>query len=168
MSHGNNIIKILEKIFAKNICQFLEMHLKMRMKQHGFQSGRSCLSQLLALEKSNNVHVIYWDFAKAFARGQWIDYIYICIIKRWQQCNQSPTILASRLQPYNTSLLKKRWGSEKSSRQKGSMLHKPIKSIGLALKTHHSHTIKFRVSMIILQRRIKVLQYCKFLQRRFK
>ena len=42
--------------------------------QHGFRSGRSCLSQLLEhhnkilekLEKSNNVDVIYLDFAKAF------------------------------------------------------------------------------------------------------
>ena len=43
-------------------------------QQHGFRSGRSCLSQLLKhhnkileeLEKSNNVNVIYWDFAKVF------------------------------------------------------------------------------------------------------
>ena len=42
-------------------------------KQHGFRSGRSCLSQLLEhhkileeLEKSNNVDVIFLDFAKAF------------------------------------------------------------------------------------------------------
>ena len=47
----------------------------MNPKQHGFRSGRSCLSQLLEhhdkillkeLEKSNNVDVIYLDFAKAF------------------------------------------------------------------------------------------------------
>ena len=46
----------------------------MNPKQHGFCSGRSCLSQLLEhhnkileeLEKSNNVDVIYLDFAKAF------------------------------------------------------------------------------------------------------
>ena len=42
--------------------------------QHGFRSGRSCLSQLLnhfdkittELEKGNGVDVIYLDFAKAF------------------------------------------------------------------------------------------------------
>ena len=47
---------------------------KMNPKQNGFRSGRSCLSQLLEhynkileeLEKSNNVDVIYLDFAKAF------------------------------------------------------------------------------------------------------
>ena len=48
----------------------------MNPKQHGFRSGRTCLSQLLEhqnkilekLEKSNNVDVIYIDFAKAFDR----------------------------------------------------------------------------------------------------
>ena len=62
------------KILAKNINQFLETHQKMNPKQHGFRSGRSCLSQLLEhhnkmfeeLEKSNNVDVIYLNFAKAF------------------------------------------------------------------------------------------------------
>ena len=42
--------------------------------QHGFRTGRSCLSQLLAhydwllshLEEGFNVDVIYLDFAKAF------------------------------------------------------------------------------------------------------
>ena len=46
----------------------------MNPKQHGFRSGRPCLSQLLEhhnkileeFEKSNNVDVIYLDFAKAF------------------------------------------------------------------------------------------------------
>ena len=67
-------IQILEKIIVKNINRFLEMHQKMNPKQHGFRSGRSCLSQLLEhhnkilekLEKSNNVDVIYFDFSKAF------------------------------------------------------------------------------------------------------
>ena len=57
-----------------NVHQFLETHQKMNPKQHGFRTGRSCLSQLLEhhnkileeLEKSNNVDVIYLDFAKAF------------------------------------------------------------------------------------------------------
>ena len=70
----SHLIKILEKILAKNIHQFLETDQKMNPRQHGFRSGRSCLSQLLEhhnkileeLEKSNNVDVIYLDFAKAF------------------------------------------------------------------------------------------------------
>ena len=58
----------------KNIHQFLETHEKMNPKQHGFRSGRSCLSQPLErhnkileeLEKSNNdnVYVIYLAFEK--------------------------------------------------------------------------------------------------------
>ena len=70
----SHLIKILEKILAKNIHQFLETHQKINPKQHGFRSGRSCFSQLLKhhnkilekLQKSNNVDVIYLDFAKAF------------------------------------------------------------------------------------------------------
>ena len=70
----SHIIKIIEKLLAKNIHQFLETHQKMNPKQHGFRSGRSCLSQLLEhhnkmleeLEKSTNIDVIYLDFAKAF------------------------------------------------------------------------------------------------------
>ena len=70
----SHLIKILEKILVKNIHQFLETHQKMNPKQHGFRSGRSCLSQLLEhhnkifdeLEQLNNVDVIYLDFAKAF------------------------------------------------------------------------------------------------------
>ena len=66
------LIKILEKILAKNIHKFLEMYQKMNRMPHGFGSGRSCFSQLLEhhnkileeLEKSNNVDVIYLDFAK--------------------------------------------------------------------------------------------------------
>ena len=46
----------------------------MNPMQHGFRSGRSCLSQLLELlnkileelEKSNSVDVIYLNFPKAF------------------------------------------------------------------------------------------------------
>ena len=59
---------------GKNIHQFPKTHQKMNPKQHGFLSGRSCPSQQLEhhnklleeLEKSNNVDVIYLDFAKAF------------------------------------------------------------------------------------------------------
>ena len=51
----------------------------MNPTQHGSRSGRSCLSQLLEhhnkileeLEKSNNVDVVYLDFAKAFDK---VDY----------------------------------------------------------------------------------------------
>ena len=50
------------------------MHQKINPKQHCFRSSRSCLSHLLEhhnkileeLEKSNNVNIIYVDFAGAF------------------------------------------------------------------------------------------------------
>ena len=62
------------------------MHQKINPKQHGFRSGRSCLSQLLEhhnkilkeLEKSNNVDVTYLDFAKASDKvdhGIWLNKI---------------------------------------------------------------------------------------------
>ena len=80
VSPTSHLIKILEKILAKNIHQFLETHQKMNPKQHGFRSGRSCLSELLEhhnkileeLEKSNNVDVIYLYFAKAFVKDHGI------------------------------------------------------------------------------------------------
>ena len=61
-------------ILAKNFYKFIEKHQKINPKQHGFHSGRSCLSQLLEhhnkileeLEKSNNVDVNYLDFSKSF------------------------------------------------------------------------------------------------------
>ena len=72
----SHLIKILEKILAKNIQQFLETHQKMNPKQHGFRSGRSCLSQLLEhhnkileeLEKSNNVDIICLDNIRGVLR----------------------------------------------------------------------------------------------------
>ena len=70
----SHLIKILEKILAKYINQFLETHLRMNPKQHGIRPDGSNLSQPLEhpnkileeLEKSNNVDVIYLAFAKAF------------------------------------------------------------------------------------------------------
>ena len=71
---NKNTRENISKILAKNIHQFLEMHQKMNPKQHGFCSGRSSVSRLLEhqykileeLKKSNNVDVIYLDFAKVF------------------------------------------------------------------------------------------------------
>ena len=70
----SHIIKVFEKVVRKAIVNYLEDKKSMNINQHGFRSGRSCLSQLLAhydyvlseLEKGNNVDVIYLDFAKAF------------------------------------------------------------------------------------------------------
>ena len=70
----SHIIKVLERIIAKNMAQYLEQNNKMNQDQHGFRTGHSCLSQLLThyetilekLEYNKNVDVIYLDFAKAF------------------------------------------------------------------------------------------------------
>ena len=62
----SNLIKILEKILTKNILQFLKTHQKMNPKQHGFCSGRSCLSQLLEhhnkkLEELESQTMLMWS-----------------------------------------------------------------------------------------------------------
>ena len=70
----SHIIKIFEKILRKNIVNFMDSNNLFNNNQHGFRSGRSCLSQLLEhfdqiidiLEEGANVDVIYLDFAKAF------------------------------------------------------------------------------------------------------
>ena len=70
----SHIIKIFEKVVRKKIIEFLQKTGKFNVTQHGFRSGRSTLSQLLAhldkilkcLEKGEDVNVVYLDFAKAF------------------------------------------------------------------------------------------------------
>lgn len=74
VSLTSHIIKVLERIIVKNMATYLEQNNKMNQDQHGFRSGRSCLSQLLShyetilekLEYNKNVDVVYLDFAKAF------------------------------------------------------------------------------------------------------
>ena len=70
----SHIIKIYEKVIRKRLTDYLESIDGLNKNQHGFRSGRSCLTQLLAhydtiislLEEGYNVDVIYLDFAKAF------------------------------------------------------------------------------------------------------
>jgi len=66
--------KFLESVIKDNIVSFLENNNLIRDSQHGFISGRSCLTNLLdfmdevtrELDIGNSVDVIYLDFAKAF------------------------------------------------------------------------------------------------------
>nr|VZI24877.1 unnamed protein product [Spirometra erinaceieuropaei] len=66
--------KVMEKIIKKALMQFLEQHHLLSDAQHGFQSGRSCLTNLLftlerwtkARDEDSVVHAIYIDFKKAF------------------------------------------------------------------------------------------------------
>jgi hypothetical protein len=70
----SHLIKIFERVIRDRINNFLEATGKFNKQQHGFRTGRSCLSQLIehydniieALEEQSNIDVIYTDFAKAF------------------------------------------------------------------------------------------------------
>ena len=70
----SHLIKIYEKVLRNKISTFLDTNNLLNKNQHGFRSGRSCLTQLLAhhdniislLEDGMNVDVVYLDFAKAF------------------------------------------------------------------------------------------------------
>merc|ERR1711888_508941 len=70
----SHIVKIFEKVLRNHIVAHLEENGLLNPGQHGFRTGRSCLSQLLAhfetitqiLEDGDNVDVIYLDFSKAF------------------------------------------------------------------------------------------------------
>ena len=69
-----HIIKMIEKILRRHVVKFINENNLFNDNQHGFRSGRSCLSQLLEhfdqildlLESGGNVDVIYLDFSKAF------------------------------------------------------------------------------------------------------
>nr|VZI45631.1 unnamed protein product [Spirometra erinaceieuropaei] len=66
--------KIMEKIIKKALVQLLEQHHLLSDAQHGFRSGRSCLTNLLftlerwtkARDEGKVAHAIYIDFKKAF------------------------------------------------------------------------------------------------------
>ena len=68
------LIKIFEKVIRKQLVSFMDEHQLFNKSQHGFRSGRSCLSQLLyhfdlitrSLEEGHSVDIIYLDFSKAF------------------------------------------------------------------------------------------------------
>ena len=70
----SHLIKIYEKVLRKKIAAFLASNDLFNKNQHGFRSGRSCLTQLIAhhdhilslLEEGLNVDVVYLNFAKAF------------------------------------------------------------------------------------------------------
>ena len=72
----SHVTKIFEKILRKKLQVHLESNNLYNESQHGFRTGRSCLSQLLAhmerlisfIENNENVDVIYLDFSKAFDR----------------------------------------------------------------------------------------------------
>ena len=68
------LCKILESIIKDSINEHLIKYSLIKNSQHGFRTGKSCLSNLLDfynivtawLDKSNCVDIVYLDFAKAF------------------------------------------------------------------------------------------------------
>ena len=74
ISLPSHIIKIYERVLRKKLVEYLESNNLLCSNQHGFRSGRSCLTQLLhhfddVMESiSNNCDFdsIYLDYAKAF------------------------------------------------------------------------------------------------------
>ena len=79
ISLTSHICKIFERIIVKAMTAYLNEADLFNKGQHGFRSGRSCVSQLLehhqeilnALERNVAVDVVYLDFSKAFDR---VDY----------------------------------------------------------------------------------------------
>ena len=70
----SHVIKIFEKVLRAHIVQHMNENNLFNPSQHGFRSGRSCLSQLLEqynlilniLDEDANADVVYLDFSKAF------------------------------------------------------------------------------------------------------
>ena len=67
----------MEVVIREELQTFLENNNKLARQQHGFRSGKSCISQLLAhtemvvaaLESKVNIDSIYLDFQKAFDKA---------------------------------------------------------------------------------------------------
>ena len=74
ISLTSHVIKVFERVIRKKMVEFLELNDLICSKQHGFRSGRSCLTQLLhhfddaleALTENSDFDSIYLDYAKAF------------------------------------------------------------------------------------------------------
>ena len=80
ISLTSTIIKVFERILRKQVVAFLTRRGHLNNTQHGFRSGRSCLSALLCvfgdlmhmLSSDCTVDMIYLDFSKAFDKVRWI------------------------------------------------------------------------------------------------
>ncbi|MEL7196428.1 MAG: reverse transcriptase domain-containing protein [Bacteroidota bacterium] len=83
VSLTSHLIKVFEKIIAKEILQYLIKNKLVPWNQHGFLNDRSTMSQLLSqteiilryLEAGDCADTIYLDFAKAFDK---VDHFILC------------------------------------------------------------------------------------------
>ena len=74
ISLTSHIIKIYERFLRKKIVQFLETNNILSHNQHGFRSGKSCLTQMLShfdsvyegLQEGADTDTICLDYEKAF------------------------------------------------------------------------------------------------------
>ena len=74
MTQSSTIIKAFERIIRKQVVAFMNRQDHLNNTQHGFRSGRSCLSALLdvfddlmhMLGSDTTVDMIYLAFSKAF------------------------------------------------------------------------------------------------------
>ena len=74
ISLTSHIIKTFERIFVKNLVEYIENHQIIKSTQHAFCRGRSCLTQLIShvedilqnLLRNNDTDAIYLDYGKAF------------------------------------------------------------------------------------------------------
>ncbi|XP_063688434.1 uncharacterized protein LOC134821660 [Bolinopsis microptera] len=74
ISLTSHVVKVYERVIRKKLVNYLEINNLICSKQHGFRSGRSCLTQLLhhfddvldSLSNNSDFDSIYLDYAKAF------------------------------------------------------------------------------------------------------
>ncbi len=74
VSLTSHLIKLCERIIRKEMVSFLERNKMLNPNQHGFRSGKNCLTQLLHhiedmmcdLNLDRKADVMYLDFSKAF------------------------------------------------------------------------------------------------------
>ena len=74
ISLTSHIVKVFERVLRKKLVNHMVSNNLLCDKQHGFQAGRSCLTQLLhhfddvtdAITSNNDFDSIYLDYAKAF------------------------------------------------------------------------------------------------------
>ena len=70
----SHIVKVFERVVRKHMVNYLEDNSLLTDKQHGFRSGRSCLTQMLdhfddiyeGFTRGEDTDSIYLDYAKAF------------------------------------------------------------------------------------------------------